>query len=168
MIIKLIKNGERTEISKLFMNNYKPNKEEKASINKLYKENIEPASHIKRESWQSSIIWSIILMKIQNIEMIQRLDETRNLERIIFDILSLKLDKIVNYNFKNHKQIVHRTLEGRQEYFEIFLKALKKYKPKLINSEEKIIAKIDKLKEEKPKQKEDDYDILEIIFKELF
>lgn len=159
------------EITSLFIDGYVIKKIEKEYILSLYKDEIVNTRVIDQYSWQINIVWIAIILKIQKIELIKRLADNQHLSRMILDILSLKLNKILGYAFDNHKQIANIVLQSRKEYLDIFLNAVNKYRPELFKTEDKkgkLAKMLKELLTDKPEQKTEDYDIFKIMFPELF
>ncbi|GAT62658.1 DUF6035 family protein [Paludibacter jiangxiensis] len=171
-LINLVKKeNSNYEIINLILGGYKVKKPEKKYILSLYNDEIANVKVIDQDSWQVNIIWVTILLKIQNVEIIKRLADSHHLSRIIFDILSLKLNKILGYAFDNHRQIANIVLQSRTEYLDVFLKAVNEYRPGLFKIEDKkgkLVRTLKKLMTDKPDQKIENYDILKIMFPELF
>ncbi len=171
-LIDLVKKENSSyEITNLILNGYVTKKLEKKHILSLYNDEIINAKVIDQHSWQINIVWITILWKIKEIELIKRLTDNQHLNRMIFDILSLKLDKILGYAFDNHKQIANTVLQSRKEYLDIFLNAVHKFRPELFKKEDKkgkLAKTLKKILVDKPEQKTEDNDIFKIMFPELF
>lgn len=159
------------KITNLILDGYGITKPEKEYILSLYNYEIVNTKVIDQYSWQINIVWLTIFLKIQNNELIKRLADNQHLSRMIFDILSLKLNKILGYAFDNHKQIANTVLQSRKEYLDIFLDAVNKFRPELFKTEDKkgkLAKTLKVILTEKPEQRTEDYDIFKIMFPELF
>lgn len=171
-LIDLVKKENSSyEITNLILEGYVIKKPEKEYILSLYNDEIVNTKVVDQYNWQINIVWITILLKIQKIELIKRLADNQHLSRMIFDILSLKLNKILGYAVDNHKQIANTVLQSRKEYLDIFLNAVNKFRPELFKTEDKKGKLSKTLKEiltDKPEQKTEDNDIFKIMFPELF
>lgn len=158
------------EISKLFLDGYILDTEEKRYILKLYDEEIAKNRIIDQYNWQINIVYVTIFLKLNKIEFIERVSKNRQLQRIILDILSLKLDKILDYSFDNHKQIANMVLQSRKQYIDIFMKAVNIYRPTLFTLEDKkgkLTKILNEVLKEKPEQKIEDNEILYHMFSDI-
>ncbi len=170
---KLIRNlcdNNISDIGNLINSGYQITEIEKEFIKILYDQEIENSNGFDRYNWKYGIVWLVVIMKLADIDMIKRFVLKTSLKNIVFDILSLKLNKFIGYAYTKQIQIAHRVFEGRIQYADFYLKAMSIYQPDLIEKEDKkdkLRKKIIEFKRNKPEQDYDDSDILYKIFKEL-
>ena len=171
-LFKEIFYGNEGSIVEMFLKGYQITTTEKDKLKSLYDKEIKNIQLVGNRNWKFNIVWVMILMKFKNTKQIIRIQErfNRDLAPVIFAILSLKLDKIIGYEFKNQIQVAHRILDGRKAYTEIYLKALKLYKPNFLETDDKtgkLRILINKYYIEKPLQNHENNDILNIMFPEI-
>jgi len=144
-----------TQLINLFISGYHVKEIEIKTINEHYKMYVEQVNVIESNSMQFKIILAIILIKIEDKELINEFIDDYRLRKTVFDILSLKLNKIIGYLFDKQIRISHRLLDDRPEHMELYLLAIKKYRPNLIAEEDhsnKMKNKINKIKQLNIKQ----------------
>lgn len=169
-LIYEIINGDWYKISNLIVDDYRISELERKRIIELYNKEIKPIDIIDRYDWRINIIWATLLLKFKETTLIERITKDYHLKSIVFDILSLKLNKKIGYAFTKQIQIAHSVFQARPEYSDLYLNAVKLYRPNLFLEEDnsgKFRKRIIASNNKKIVQNIENYDILKIIFPEL-
>jgi competence CoiA-like predicted nuclease len=170
LLISEIINGDWYKISNLIIDNYTISELERKKIIELYDNKIKPIDIIDRYDWRINIIWATVILKLRETTLIERITKDYHLKSIVFDILSLKLNKKIGYAFTKQIQIAHSVFQSRPEYIDLYLRAVKLYRPNLFTEEDnsgKLRKRINVADDKKPVQNNDNYDVLKIMFPEL-
>lgn len=172
LVYELRQENNFREVGNMYSNRYKINEVERKFILKEYQKEIQPESIKKVDDieWQFNIILSTVVLKLNDIDLIERFFSIPHLNRVIYDILSLKLDKIIGYAVNNQKQILNTVCNSRSEYIDIYLLAINKYRPTLLTSEDKkgrLTELVRKTLKDSPKQAIENYDVIKKIFPDL-
>lgn len=173
-IFYMFKNNFVEKISEIYTKDYLLNSKDKEFIKQKYNEygiGLNEIAKIPINTDEFNIIWLIVIAKMKNQEQVKKISKT-SLHRIILDILSLKLDKIIGYDFNKTIQIAHRVIDSRVEYLDLYLKAAVHYKRMNYLTEQdtsqKLKIKLEKINKSKPIQNKENDEILKLIFPELF
>lgn len=168
-LIDLILYGEESQISDLFLKGYKISTFEKKHTIELFNMHVKPKECVDRYTLEFRIIWTTLYLKLNNLELIKTFNEDFQLKKTIIDILALKLNKIVGYAFKKQIQTSHRVLDSRPEHLDLYLEAIRVYKPLLLKEQDisnKLQKKINKVKLSGQRQNYN-ADIVAKVFPEL-
>ena len=169
-LIQKIKGTNTFEINNLMLSGYLISDEEKQYILELYNDEIVPREVIDQYGWRFNIILVTVFLKIKKFELIKRIISNDHLKRMIFDILSLKLDKIIGYAVTKQIQIVNTVFQSRLEYYDLYLSAINLYQPNLFYQQDKnrkFQNKMIEIQKNKPIQNTENNDIFKIMFPEL-
>lgn len=168
-LLQIIKSGSE----KLMFEYFLANKEDPANavvyIKDMYKKLVEPISGFSRDTVEYRIVLTILLYKLYQKKLVRELEEDKNLLKTIVDILCLKLEKMIGYNYKKQIEIAHQLLQSRPEHLELYLSAIKQYFPNLIEEQDRsnrFRNKVNKLRNAKTPQSYNSK-IIQIIFPEL-
>lgn len=163
-------NYKLDKLVELFKKRYKLRDIDKQYIKMKYKL-IASKLNINEDDSDMLIIWTVFLAKMENEQQIETL-RGRLVASTAFHLLSLKLGKVISYNFDNLISQLHLAVEHRKQHLELLLKAIKHYKrEKMINELDikgKFNAKINKYLQNMPEQDDKNNDIFKLLFKELF
>lgn len=132
-----------------------PSKNEIPYLNKFYKQFISPLKSIRKGTLEVKIIWTMIFHKLKKKGLVLNSDYSLKFERnLIWDLLCLKLNKVVGYNLKNLVQIVHNRLNTNPESLHYILKAIKVYNSEILKIDKtgKLSSRIEKIKKSDVKQ----------------
>lgn len=150
-----------------YFENTKITKLEKQQLIRLYTQKVSLLVNIKNDSEELNIIWAIICLKFTgNSEQLSFIKGSYEYKRIIIDIVSLKLNKIIGYNFKTYLQVIHAFLERHKDFMDYYLDALKKYGYGEYLNDKKIITKINRIIHSDVKQQSHN-EILDKLLKNL-
>lgn len=128
-LIKLIYEGEYSDIYKLFAEGYKYSESEKRSLIQLYKIHVSSELKIITSSIGFRVIIATICLKLESKELIQKLNKSYSHKHTLICILGLKLDKIIGYNVKNKIQVSYFLLGQSPEHIKLYLKAISTFQP---------------------------------------
>ncbi len=147
----------------IFREGYTITKEDKEYVSSLYKK-------VNNEN-DYLIKWSYIRF-IQKLNNIEEIELAVKKYKVLFVILSLKLDKPIYYNFPNLLGVINNAMEHYKTSGDIILKAIKVYgqteKINTLDLKKGVFKrKLKEYNENKPSQDENFEIIVKKLFKEL-
>lgn len=160
----ILKNGGtnyRPLMANLFRKGYKLTERDEMTLNELL---IEPFNKENIEKWGLTKVYSRLISK----RLAYQVDKV---DKILFSILSLELDRVIGFGFKNLKEVTNNFFEYHSDFGEIYLHAMHAFKryDYLITSDKsnKMKNKIDRFKSNSQQQRTEFNELFYEIFPEL-
>jgi len=151
----------RPLLANIFRKGYKLTEQDERYLHDLL---LDPSNKEQIEKWGLIKAYSRLVSK----RLAYDIDK---IDKIIFSILSLELDRVIGFGFKNLKEVTNNFFEYHADFGDIYLHAMRVFKRfdnlKTSDKSNKMKNKIDRFKSNSPRQKTEHNELFYEIFTEL-